>query len=296
MSQINIMALRHSVFYTPLLMSIAGGFLREEGLEPEYRQATPVHTVPDSIREGSCHVAQSAVATGFAELERGVQPDIMHFAQINARDGFFIAAREADPAFNWGKLAGSRVLVDHFFQPMAMLKFALHRKGVDFNDLEVIDAGSVEDIERAYRDGVGDYVHMQGPVPQQLEHEGLGHVVAAVGDAVGPVAFSSLCATHEWLNTDMATAFMRGYRRALSYVIDAPSEEIAAREYEAGFFPGIDLSVLTSTVSAYKALGCWQQDSSISREVYENLLDIFLYSGVITRRHAYEDLIVSFSA
>jgi hypothetical protein len=34
-----ITALRHSAFYSPLLATIAGGFLPEEGLEPVYRPA-----------------------------------------------------------------------------------------------------------------------------------------------------------------------------------------------------------------------------------------------------------------
>ncbi len=292
MSQINLMALRHSVFYSPLLMCMAGGFLKEEGLEPRYRQATPDQTVPDNIRKGDCHVAQSAVATGFAELERGEQPDIVHFAQINARDGFFIAAREPDPEFDWSKLIGRQVLVDHFFQPLAMLKFGLHRQGVEYDGLEVVDAGTVDEIEQAFRNGMGEYVHMQGPTPQQFEAEGIGYVVAAVGDAVGPVAFSSLCATREWLDTDMAKAFMRAYRKALNFVIEAPADEIAAREFEAGFFPGIERPVLTATVDAYKRLGCWQSDPAITKAAYEKLLDVFLHSQVITRRHDYESLIV----
>ena len=130
MTQINLMALRHSAFYSPLLMTMAGGFLRAEGLEPSYKVATPDRTVPDSIRDGSCHLAQSAVATSFAALERGEPQDIVHFAQINARDGFFIAARERDENFSWDKLEGKKVLVDHFFQPLAMLKYGLHRQGV----------------------------------------------------------------------------------------------------------------------------------------------------------------------
>jgi NitT/TauT family transport system substrate-binding protein len=293
MTTINIMALRHSAFYSPLLMSIAGGFLGDEGLVPHYSLATPERTVPDSIHDGSCHVAQSAVATSFSELDQGGTPDIAHFAQINARDGFFIAAREPDPDFKWSKLQGRKVLVDHFFQPLAMLKYALHKQDVPFSALEVIDAGGVDAIEQAFRSGLGDYVHMQGPAPQQLEHEGLSHVVAAVGDAVGPVAFSSLCASRGWLGTDMAKAFMRAYRKSLAYVIEAPADEIAAREYEAGFFPGIDLSVLSSTIRAYQQLGCWEHDPSISRTSYENLLDVFLYSGLITRRHSYEMAVVA---
>ena len=271
MSKINIMALRHSVFYSPLLMTMAGGFLRDEGLEPDYVMATPDNTVVDNINGGTCHLAQSAVATSFAELERADEVNIVHFAQINARDGFFIAAREPDPDFSWHKLCGKKVIVDHFFQPLAMLKSGLHRQGVDFDDLEVIDAGDVNAIDVAFRSGVGSYVHQQGPAPQQLEHEGVGYVVAAVGDAVGPVAFSSLCASREWLETDMAQAFMCAYRKSQAYVINAPAEEIAAREFEANFFPGIDQQVLIQTVSAYQRLGCWENDAAISKAGYENL-------------------------
>lgn len=287
------MALRHSVFYSPLLMCMAGGFLRDEGLESDYQVATPQRTVPDSIRDGSCHVAQSAVATSFAELEEGITPDIVHFAKINERDGFFIAGREPDANFDWHKLEGKQVLVDHFFQPLAMLKYGLHRQGVDFERIEVIDAGDVNAIDRAFRDGVADYVHQQGPAPQQLEAEGIGHMVGRVGDAVGPVAFSSLCASRDWCGSDMARAFMRAYQKALAYVVSAPAAEIAAREYEAGFFPGIDREVLTQTVADYQALGCWTVEPTISEAAYENLLSVFLHSGAISRRYAYDQAIVS---
>jgi NitT/TauT family transport system substrate-binding protein len=292
MEQIHIMALRHSAFYTPLLMTIAGGFLRDEGLDPTYTPATPENTVADNIRNGTCHLAQSAVATSFAALENNEVPDMVHFAQINARDGFFIAAREPDENFNWHKLMGKKVLVDHFFQPMAMLRYGLHKQGIDLDDLKVIDAGDVNTIERAFRRGEADYVHMQGPVPQQLQHEGLAHVVGSVGELIGPVAFSSLCATREWLETDMAIAFMRAYKNALEYVQATPADEIAMREMKAGLFPGINGQVLANTIRAYQALGCWENDAQISHASYENLLDVFMHSKLISCRHEYDAVIV----
>ena len=293
MTQIHMMALRHSAFYSPYLMTIAGGYLRDEGLEPVYTVATPERSVEARMRQGLCHVAQSAVATSFAALERGEPVDIVHFAQINARDGFFIAARAPDPEFAWEKLKGRRVLVDHFFQPLAMLKYGLHRAGVDYGEIDAVDAGDVAAIEQAFRDGQGDYVHLQGPAPQQLAHEGLAHVVAAVGEAVGPVAFSSVCARREWLETEMAIAFMRAYRRALAYTIEAPAREIAARLTDAGFFSEIDPQVLCDTVVAYRQLACWQRDPTISQASYDNLLDVFSFSGVITQRHAYGGAVVA---
>lgn len=286
-------ALRHSAFYTPYLMTIAGGHLRAEGLDPVYAPATPARPLARALAEGDCHVAQSAVATSFAELERGETPGVAHFAQINARDGFFIAAREPDRAFAWRRLEGRRVLVDHFFQPLAMLRYGLHRQGVDYASLEVIDAGDPGAIERAFRAGEGDYVHLQGPAPQQLEHEGLAHVVAAVGDAVGPVAFSSLCASREWLAGEAARAFMRAYREARRQTVETPAGEIAAVLRSAGFFPQIAAPVLARTVEAYQRLGCWEGDPAISRASYAALLEVFLHSGGITRRHPYEAAVVA---
>lgn len=286
------MALRHSAFYSPLLMTMAGGFLRDEGLEPNYVVATAENTVDKNINNGSCHVAQSAVATSFAALERGEEVNIVHFAQINSRDGFFIAARDADDDFDWNKLTGKKVLVDHFFQPLAMLKYALHIKGIEFNRIEAIDAGDVDAIDSAFRDGQADYVHQQGPAPQQLEHDGVGHVVAAVGSVVGQVAFSSLCASRQWLTSDMAQSFMKAYNKSLEMVIHAAAEEIAARQQEAGFFRDIDPDVLIQAIRSYQQLGCWQTSPVISRDAYERLLDVFLFNGTLTKRFAYEKAIV----
>ena len=272
-------------------MTICGGFLKDEGLQPHYEVATPEKPAINEIRNGNVQLSQAAVSTSFAALEQGEYCDIVHFAQINERDGFFLASRKPETAFQWQNLIGKQVLVDHLFQPLAMFRYALHKQGIDEKQINIIDAGDVEAIDQAFRDGQGDYVHQQGPAPQQLEKDGIAHVAASVGEAIGPVAFSSLCASRQWLKTDMAKAFMRAYRKARQYVIEAPANEVAHRETD--FFPGIDHDVLTQTIATYQTLGCWSPDPTISRTAYNNLLDVFLYNGLITQRHAYESCVIS---
>ena len=68
----------------------------------------------------------------------------MHFALINQRDGFFLAGRRPSPDFAWQKLEGAGVLADHGSQPLAMLRYALHKQGVDYARLNAIDAGGPE--------------------------------------------------------------------------------------------------------------------------------------------------------
>lgn len=291
MQTIHIRVLRHSAFYSPLLATMSAGFLKAEGLEVEFTVVDAEHPLEGGLRDGTVHVAQAAPAASFAYLERGETPPYLHFAQINDRDGFFLAARQPEPAFNWSQLTGKRVLVDHLFQPIAMFRYILRREGIEPTAIEMIDAGDVAAMDRAFRAGQGDYIHQQGPAPQQLEHDGIGHVVASVGEEIGPVAFSSLCATPDWLQTDMARAFMRAYRRAQQHVIETPAEQLAREEQS--FFPGIDPEVLTRTIAAYQALGCWQASPDIPRASYETLLDVFEADGQISRRYPYETVITS---
>jgi NitT/TauT family transport system substrate-binding protein len=286
--EIRIQFTRFSAFYTPLIATIAGGFLAREGFAPTHSVAPAGKSAIEALRDGTAHVVQSAPSQGFGPLEKGQAPPAVHFAQINEKDGFFLTARARDPGFTWAALKGKRVLVDHGGQPLAMFKYACHRRGVDYGAIKAVDVPSGQ-MDQAFRKGDGDYIHQQGPAPQQLEHDGVGHVVASVGEAIGPCAFSSVAATRDWLGTDAARRFMRAYRQARAWVVSTPAEAIA--EAEAPFFPGIDRAVLTSTLAAYQQLGCWTPHVEITRAAFDATLDVFEHAGLITRRHRYEDVV-----
>ena len=286
---ISIQFTRFSAFYSPLIAAMAGGFLEQEGLRPRHSVSAPGASAIAGLLDGSVHVAQSAPSQGFAPLEQGKTPPAVHFAQINEMDGFFLVGRAAEPQFAWDRLKGRKVLVDHGAQPLAMFKYACHKRGLAFQSIIAADAGSTERMIDAFRKGEGDYIHLQGPAPQQLEHDGAGHIVASLAGAIGPCAFSSLAATRDWLATDMARRFMRAYRKARAWVIGAPAAEIA--KAEARFFPGVDPGVLTATIAAYQKLGNWTPHVEITRPAWEATVDIFLHAGLITRRHRYEDVV-----
>jgi NitT/TauT family transport system substrate-binding protein len=287
--EIRIEFTRFSAFYSPLIATMAGGFLKAEGLEPKHSVSAPGKSAVAGLIDGSVHVAQSAPSQSFGALEQGKAPAAAHFAQINEKDGFFLTGRSPDPAFTWDKLKGRKVIVDHGTQPLAMFKYACFKRGVDFGAIAAIDAGPVDKMIAAFRAGEGDFIHLQGPGPQQLQRDKVGHVVASVGDAIGPCAFSSLAATRAWLASDMAKAFMRAYRKARAWLIATPAAEVARTE--APFFAGTDPAVLEATIAAYQKLGNWSPHVDITRPAFEATLDIFQHSGLITKRHKYEDVI-----
>ncbi len=286
MKKINIQFTLFSAFYSPLISCMSAGFLKDEGLEADWSVSAPGVPAIAALKDGSAHVVQSALSQGFSVLNRGETPTIVHFAQINEMDGFFLTGREPDPDFTWDMLEGAEVVMFKGGQPRAMFNYACHKAAVDATRIIPICPGGAADIDRAFRDGQGQYVQQQGPFPQQLQADGIGHIVAQVGPRVGPCGFSSLASTREWLDTDMARAFMRAYRKTRLYLNVAPAAEIARAEKP--YFPEIDEPVLADCIATYQALGCWTPHVEITRAAYEATLDVFEYNGQLDRRYPYE--------
>jgi NitT/TauT family transport system substrate-binding protein len=288
LKKIRIQFTLFSAFYSPLISAMSGGFLKAEGLDPEWSVAPPGVSAIAALQNGTAHVVQSALSYSFTSLNEGRTPPAVHFAQVNEMDGFFLTARAPDPAFDWKKLEGAEVVMFKAGQPLAMFKYACHRAGIDFGKIKPISPGGAADIDRAFREGQGQYVQQQGPFPQQLQADGVGHVVAQVGRQIGPCGFSSLAATREWLASDMAKAFMRAYRKTRRYMNDTPAAEIARAEKP--YFPRIDEPVLAECIATYQKLGCWTPHVEITRAAFEKTLDVFEYNGLIKQRYRYEQV------
>ena len=289
MAQINIQFTLFSAFYSPLISTMSGGFLAEEGLEPNWSVSPPEFSAIAALESGEAHVIQSALSQGFTSLAKGETPTAVHFAQINEMDGFFLTGREADPDFTWDKLEGAEVVCFKGGQPNAMFRYACHKAGIDYDKINAIHPGGAADIDAAFRDGQGAYVQQQGPFPQQLQKDGVGHIVAQVGPKIGPCGFSSLAATREWLATDMAKAFMRAYRKTRVYMNETPAAEIARAEKS--YFPDIDEDVLADCIATYQRLGCWTPHVEITREAFDVAQDVFIHFGSLTAKVDYDQAI-----
>ena len=277
-----------SAFYSPLISTMSGGFLKAEGLDPEWSVAPPGGSALAALQDGSAHVVQSALSQGFTSLNKGESPAAVHFAQVNEMDGFFLTGREADPAFTWDKLEGAEVVMFNGGQPVAMFKYACFKAGIDFDKIKPICPGGAAEIDQAFRQGKGRYVQQQGPFPQQLQADGIGHIVAQVGKQIGPCGFSSLAANRAWLETDMAKSFMRAYRKTRIYMNETPAHEIARAEKP--YFPDIDESVLADCIATYQRLGCWTPHVEITQAAFEKTLDVFEYCGLLKQRYRYEQV------
>lgn len=285
---LRLMPTRHSPFYTPFLAVHAAGFLRDEGIESTLRLPAEGESTAAVLRRGEVDVIQSAVSAAWTAIEKGVTDFPIHIAQINQCDGFVIVGREADPNFTWQKLDGKMLIADHGHQPLSLLRWAAHQNGGDLSRANLLNLGSPPAMEAAFRAGQGDYIHLQGGIPQQMELEGVGRIVAYVGQGLTPLAFSSAAAPRDFVESDQLQPFLRAFAKAKAWARETPPLEVARALTP--LFPALHIDALTAAIVACQKLGCWYGDAAIPRSDYREAAKAFLWAGGIQRAHAYEEV------
>jgi NitT/TauT family transport system substrate-binding protein len=279
---VRITASRHTAFYSPLICTMAGGFLEKHGLEYTYGVLAAGETAAGLIREDKVDVMQSAPSTNWAKMDKGETGFPMHFALINQRDGFFLIGR--DKNFTWKDLEGKTLLADHGSQPLAMLRYAVHYNGADWSRIELVNAGSPGEMAGAFSAGQGDFVHLQAPAPIPLEP------AVSVGESMPPNAFSTLCASREFIGSAAFRAFVEAFSEAKEWVRHTSPDEVAAKE--APYFAGTSQDALRAAIAQYQRIGAWHGGIEIPRDLYEQSLNVFEQAGSIRHRHPFDTVCV----
>ena len=294
---IKVMSSRHSAFYTPLLLAVELGstdqsFMKSmsEDFECSYSVAENNENVYEKISNGEIDIAQSSVSGSWGNK---YSKDIVHFAEINKMDGFHLVQRsdnENDEKFDWEMLNQKEILVDHSSQPLYMFKYACSKKNINYDNLNVIDAGSPENMIKKFREGKGDFIHLQAPQSidltyDQFDEEGkniirskVGNIVEYIGKIIGPLSFSTLICKREYLDTKEYHKFIEIFHTTKLFAQTQDPSKISEIIFE--FFPETDVDALEKTISIYQKLNCWNGEVNISEDHYDTTLEVFRNSGV----------------
>jgi ABC-type nitrate/sulfonate/bicarbonate transport system substrate-binding protein len=143
-------------------------------------------------------------------------------------------------------------------------------------------------MEAAFRAGQGDYLHLQSGIPQQMEIESAGHIVAYVGQDLTPLAFSSVAAPRAFVASDQLQQLLRAFAKAKAWARETPPLEVARTLTP--LFPALHIDALTTAIAACQKLGCWKGDAAIPRADYHEAERAFLWAKAIQRAHAYEEV------
>ena len=280
-----------SPFYAPQFVALSQGHFADEGLDVTVRTAPASAGTVQALLRGEAQICLGGIMRSLelADREGGFLP---HFIEVNSRNGFFLLARRPQPAFRWNDLAGHTVL--SFAEaptPWQCMLTVLRSAGVDPAGVRIERQRPTAEAVAAFRAGHGDYLEQGQPVVERLVAEGVAHVVASMGEATGPVPFSSYMTTPALLRhePDVVRAFTRAIYRTQRWIVDHDAAAMAAAIAPA--FPDIERDILVRVVDRYRRQQTWARDPIIRREGYEYLQQILLDGGFIKGRHRYEDLV-----
>ena len=282
-----------SVFYTPIYVSVAGGFLEKEGLDVDFKTCPPEFAHPMSaLNQGAADIAQSGIMRSIIASDWGAETVPVHFAKINSRDGFFVLSRTKQEPFRWESLKGARLIPVGFSpMPWASLQFALRRHGVEPEELDLVTGLSLDEAIAAFRENQAEFIHVPQPAAEQLLDDGTGHVAAALGPENGHLAYSSFAATNRFLESQPETVhrFTAGFANALDWLAANDAQEVG--EAVSGFFPQVSLELVVKSVARLKAQDNWPADPVLAQPEYENLQDILIAAGLAKERQPYSKVV-----
>ena len=282
-----------SLFYTPIYVSVAGGFLEKEGLDVDFKTCPPEFAHPMSaLNRGGADIAQSGIMRSIIASDWGAETVPMHFAKINSRDGFFVLSRNKQDPFQWESLREAKLIPVGFSpMPWASLQFALRRHGIEPGELDLVTGLSLEEAMAAFREGQSEYIHVPQPAAEQLLDDGTGHLAVALGPENGHLAYSSFAATNHFLDSQPETVhrFTVGFANALAWLTAHEAPEVG--EAVSGFFPEVSLDLVVKSVARLKAQDNWPSEPVLAQPEFENLHDILVAAGLAKERQPYTKVV-----
>ena len=143
----------------------------------------------------------------------------------------------------------------------------------------------------AFIGGTGDYVSLFEPTALALEQEGVGYVVASIGEESGEVPYTCYNAKKSFIekNPEIVQKFTNAIYKGQIWVDTHSPSEIAEAIVE--FFPDTSIEDLTAVADRYKKYDAWKQVPTLSKESFELLQDIIEEAGVLDKRVPYEALV-----
>ena len=291
--QVNLMETFRTVFYTPIYVTVAGGYLASEGLDVSFETCPPQFPHPlSALNNGAADIVQSGIMRSIIAADWGGEMVPRHFAEINSRDGFFVLGRQPTEAFQWTDLEGSTIIPVGFSpMPWASFQYALQNNGVSVEGLTLLPGLGLEAAVEAFRAGQADFIHLPEPAAEQLLDERVGHLSVALGKVNGHIAYSSFAATNFYMNShpDVLHRFIAGYSRALAWLHDAAPAQVS--EEIGPFFPDTDPDLVTAAVRRYKEQDNWPMTPHLGRPEYDGLQEILVAAGMVKEWQPYEKVV-----
>lgn len=292
LQKVNVNEVTHSVFYAPQYAAMELGYFEEEGLEIDLVNGGGSDKSMTAVLSGEADIGLMGPETAVYVYNQGAEDYAVIIGQLTQCDGSFLVAKEADGDFSWEDLKGTTIIGGRKGgMPQMTLEYVMAQNGVVPNvDATVRTDVSFNLMAGAFEASDCEYVTLFEPLASQCEMEGIGHIVAAVGDYSGKVPYTAYMVKKSELdaNRELYEAYMRAVYKGQKWVEEHSPEEIA--QVIAPQFPDSDVELLTKVAENYKAIGAWKTEPMMYEEDFEQMLTIIDRAGQLDARPAFTAL------
>lgn len=277
-----------ALFYAPFYAAQATGAFAEAGVEVTLKPSPEPAATVRALKFGEVDVMWGGPLRVMIAHDTDSDDDLVCFADVVARDPFFVVGARPRPGFRLADLAGMKFAsVSEVPTPWICLADDLRRAGVDLDRLDRVAGPTMAENAAALRAGRLDAAQLFQPHAEELIASGAGHVWYAAASR-GLTAYTTLLTRRETLarRADELLKMTTAMHRTLRWFGATPAREIA-RALKS-YFPDVSEAIFAAAIERYRRLGLWGPDPLIRREGYDRLHAAMRSAGTLKRDIPYE--------
>ena len=289
---VKVAEVAHSIFYAPQYAAINNGYFDDYGIDIDLSLASGADKVIAAVLSNDVNIGFSGIEATIYVYNGGEKDYLKTFAQLTQKDGSFLVSRKKYDNFTLEDLKGKYVIGGRKAgMPEMTFEWALKENGIDKNDLIIDTSIQFAAMQGAFISGTGDFVTLFEPNALDVEKQGLGYVVASIGELGGIVPYTSYSARTSYIeeNKELIENFEKAIQKGLDFVHNNDSKIIA--ESIISFFPDTNIDDLTKVIERYKSIDVWPNNTEFKEESFNHLQDIMINANELDERVPYKELI-----
>lgn len=293
LKEVKVAEVAHTIFYTPMYAAISKDYFKDENIKIDLSLTAGADKVTAAVLSGDVDIGFCGSEATIYVYNSDEEDYLVNFARLTKKDGSFLVSRKKYDNFKLEDLKGKKVIGGRKGgMPEMTFEWGLKQNGIDpKKDLSIDTSIAFSAMEGAFIGGNGDFVTLFEPNALSVEKQGLGYVVAYVGEFGGEVPYTAYNARKSYIenNKDLINGFTKAINKGLKYVNETDSSIVAKDIYE--FFPELSLNDLTAIIERYKTNEAWPTSSDITKKDFEHLQDIIISAGELDKKAPYDKLV-----
>ncbi|MTI81545.1 MAG: ABC transporter substrate-binding protein [Firmicutes bacterium] len=292
---IHLVEERRTPLFIPHYVALNLGFFTEQNIDV---QCSTVQEGEDALQLLSENRADVILAGPGQAILTGPPRETNNpvaFAEVTKRDGAFIMVREDKSNFQWTDVKRRTIITGPATEDTSLvLEYILRQHKISPNwEVNVIENLPPSLRPGTFMSGTGSFLVVEEPEAGRLERQGIGKVVASLGQEANSMPASTYMANPSYLdsNSQDVQKLVNGLYKAQQWIKYHTPDEIAAAVKKS--FPGYDSTELVQIIKRYQQTDLWSLKPIIIKNSYENLYQAVKNSGELVNNVSYSKAVTN---